>query len=123
MKISGAKKVHYDSGPNMTPLVDVVMVILIFLMLCGSFGGVEHYLASNLPLLPAGGPAEKNVTKLAFTDIRMDLRIEQDPANANRWKARFGDVVTSSPEDFARYIQSEVTLWRNLAAQMGLKAK
>lgn len=33
------------------------------------------------------------------------------------------DVVTSSPEDFARYIQSEVTLWRNLAAQMGLKAK
>ena len=33
MKIQGAKKVHYDAGPNMTPLVDVVMVILIFLML------------------------------------------------------------------------------------------
>jgi tripartite-type tricarboxylate transporter receptor subunit TctC len=33
------------------------------------------------------------------------------------------DVVTSSPEAFARYIQSEVTLWRNLAQQMGLKAK
>ena len=49
MKIAGAKKVHYDSGPNMTPLVDVVMVILIFLMLCGSFGGMERYLVSNLP--------------------------------------------------------------------------
>ena len=24
MKVQGAKKVHYDSGPNMTPLVDVV---------------------------------------------------------------------------------------------------
>ena len=27
MRIKGAKAVHYDSGPNMTPLVDVVMVI------------------------------------------------------------------------------------------------
>ena len=49
MRITGTKKVHYDSGPNMTPLVDVVMVILIFLMLCGSFGGLEHFLASSLP--------------------------------------------------------------------------
>ena len=31
MKVSGAKQVHYDSGPNMTPLVDVVMVILMIL--------------------------------------------------------------------------------------------
>ena len=46
---SGRKKVHYDSGPNMTPLVDVVMVILIFLMLAGSFVGAEHFLVSNLP--------------------------------------------------------------------------
>jgi biopolymer transport protein ExbD len=57
MKIKGAKKVHYDSGPNMTPLVDVVMVILIFLMLAGSFAGAEHYLVSNVPFskLGAGG--------------------------------------------------------------------
>ena len=26
MKIKGAKQVHYDSGPNMTPLVDVVIL-------------------------------------------------------------------------------------------------
>ena len=33
------------------------------------------------------------------------------------------DVVTTSPEDFARYIQGEFVLWRDLAKQMGLKAK
>jgi biopolymer transport protein ExbD len=57
MKIRGAKKVHYDSGPNMTPLVDVVMVILSFLMLAGSFAGAEHFLVSNVPFskLGAGG--------------------------------------------------------------------
>ena len=54
MKIKGAKQVHYDSGPNMTPLVDVVMVILIFLMLAGSFGANEWYLTSNLPLTERG---------------------------------------------------------------------
>ena len=54
MKIKGAKKVHYDSGPNMTPLVDVVMVILIFLMLAGSFAGAEHYLVSNVPFSKQG---------------------------------------------------------------------
>src|SRR5881227_9888 len=55
MKIQGAKKVHYDSGPNMTPMVDVVMVILVFLMLAGSFAGAEHYLVSNQVFNPKGG--------------------------------------------------------------------
>ena len=54
MKISGAKKVHYESGPNMTPLVDVVMVILIFLMLAGSFGSTEHYMIGSAELHSAG---------------------------------------------------------------------
>ena len=39
----------YHAGPNMTPLVDVVMVILIFLMLAGSFGTAEHFMVSKLP--------------------------------------------------------------------------
>jgi biopolymer transport protein ExbD len=49
MKLSIAKKIHYDSGPNMVPLVDVSLVILIFMMLAGSFGMGEHYLHSDLP--------------------------------------------------------------------------
>jgi biopolymer transport protein ExbD len=54
MKIKGAKSVHYESGPNMTPLVDVVMVILIFLMLTGSFGAVAHFLPSSMPIKQTG---------------------------------------------------------------------
>jgi biopolymer transport protein ExbD len=54
MKIKGAKAVHYDSGPNMTPLVDVVMVILIFLMLAGSFGAAAHFLPSTTPIRAEG---------------------------------------------------------------------
>jgi len=54
MKIKGAKAVHYESGPNMTPLVDVVMVILIFLMLTGSFGAAAHFLPSSMPIKQTG---------------------------------------------------------------------
>jgi biopolymer transport protein ExbD len=49
MKLSTSKKIHYDNGPNMVPLVDVSLVILIFMMLAGSFGMGEHYLHSDLP--------------------------------------------------------------------------
>ncbi len=47
------------AGPNMTPLVDVVMVILIFLMLAGGFDGAEHFMAARVPIHAkgAGGPA------------------------------------------------------------------
>ena len=48
-----------NSGPNMTPLVDVVMVILIFLMLAGSFGATEHYIVSSMPVGPKGYPVDK----------------------------------------------------------------
>lgn len=58
MKMRAAKKVSYDSGPNMTPLVDVVMVILIFLMMVGQFGNPEHYLMSNVPLLSDSAPTQ-----------------------------------------------------------------
>ena len=49
MKMKSAQKIHYDAGPNMTPLVDIVMVILIFLMLTGTFTAGMHYLQSNIP--------------------------------------------------------------------------
>jgi biopolymer transport protein ExbD len=54
MRFKGAKAIHYDSGPNMTPLVDVVMVILIFLMLTGSFGAAAHFMPSSMPIKQSG---------------------------------------------------------------------
>jgi biopolymer transport protein ExbD len=115
MRIQGAKKVHYDSGPNMTPLVDVVMVILIFLMLTGTFGLGEHYLASSLPIRPqGGGPADK--PKSAFDDVQIDIRVDampgQGPGQA-AWTARFGDVVTGSPETLRQELEKKFSTYRS----------
>lgn len=65
MQIKGAKKVHYESGPDMTPLVDVVMVLLIFLMLVGKFGAPNRYLVSDMPISSTGAasaPVDPNET-------------------------------------------------------------
>jgi biopolymer transport protein ExbD len=105
MRIQGAKKVHYDSGPNMTPLVDVVMVILIFLMLCGSFGGIEHYLASNIPVKDKGGKASQDIKKPAFEDIQVDVRVDAQ-SNSNAWTARFGDVTTGDATKLTSALKS-----------------
>src|ERR1700732_1566135 len=74
MKMKGAKQVHYDSGPNMTPLVDVVMVILIFLMLAGSFAGASRYIISKGGIHAKGvGAAQADPNKPIETPIDLDV--------------------------------------------------
>jgi biopolymer transport protein ExbD len=82
MRLKGAKQVHYDSGPNMTPLVDVVMVILIFLMLAGKFGSNEHYLESKVPIRQGGSGNDKDPVP-----DETDFRITVDPLE-DRFNAR-----------------------------------
>lgn len=43
----GMRSTKFESGPNMTPLVDIVMVILIFLMLVGTFAAGEWVVQQN----------------------------------------------------------------------------
>src|SRR5712671_5186227 len=106
MRIQGAKKVHYDSGPNMTPLVDVVMVILIFLMLAGSFGGIEHYLVSNLPVKQNGAG---KVDKKPFEDTQVDVRVdgEQRADNPNFWVVHAGNINTSDAKKLKEGLEAK----------------
>ena len=50
----------YDShyGPNMTPMVDVVMVILIFFMASTAFLGPEWFLKTHLPTVGSKAPTD-----------------------------------------------------------------
>lgn len=89
MKIQGAKQIHYDSGPNMTPLVDIVMVILIFLMLAGRFGGAEHYLVSDVPYQQTGvggTPPPEGTMPDEPIEVRVDSPVP------DRFIARFGGM-------------------------------
>ncbi|NNM88188.1 MAG: biopolymer transporter ExbD [Phycisphaerae bacterium] len=59
-------------GPNMTPMVDVVMVILIFFMLGSSFASPDWYLTNNTPAIK-GGLNNVKVQKMPATRILIKL--------------------------------------------------
>ena len=49
------------------------------------------------------------------------VKAAHSPAVHERLTAIGFDVVTSTPEAFSRYIQSEIVKWRTLVKQMGIK--
>lgn len=100
MKMKGAKQVHYDSGPNMTPLVDVVMVILIFLMLAGSFGSSTHYLMSKQVIRSKGTGGAKVDPNSTDIDLRVDPKdsVVDNVMTQTGFVAHLGSFATSSPD-------------------------
>ncbi len=101
MKMKSAQKVHYDSGPNMTPLVDIVMVILIFLMLTGTFTAGMHYLQSNIPLTNKGITGVVTEKK-PFEDQQLEIRVDSftrpgaDGLSQDMWAAQAGRVMVQN---------------------------
>jgi biopolymer transport protein ExbD len=95
MKLRGAKKVHYDSGPNMTPLVDVVMVILIFLMMAGSFSQGGWFLQSSVPIKSKGGP-QTAVPPGFVPDEPLEVRIDN---SADGFRVQAGDIRSAGDRE------------------------
>lgn len=92
----GAKAVHYESGPDMTPLVDVVMVLLIFLMMAGKFGGGIKYLISDMPISgQATAPAPPDPTKPPTQDIVLNVL----SPTVDTFRAFYGRTVNAQNEE------------------------
>ena len=102
MKVAGAKQVHYESGPNMTPLVDVVMVILIFLMLAGSFGTSEHFMASKTPIHASGAPAGKPPPDGWVPPTLLEVQVAEDGSFTMT-----GELVAGDPNRLDRMTKPE----------------
>lgn len=64
-------------GPNMTPMVDVVMVILIFYMAATALIGPEWFLRTALPSVGAGAAATLD-DPFALPLARFDVRLSRD---------------------------------------------
>ena len=60
------------AGPNMTPMVDVVMVILIFVMASAAIRGPEWFLKTNFPRSVASAPADESLLVRVRVELVMD---------------------------------------------------
>ena len=118
MKIQGSKKIHYDSGPNMTPLVDVVMVILIFLMLAGSFGGVSHFLLSKQGIKAKGGAAHRELKPGEIPDTPIDIYVD----NLRDVDGFVANMTGMEPMTRAADIRNALTAKREQFLATGAKA-
>ena len=96
-------RIHYDSGPDMTPLVDVVMVLLIFLMMVGRFGGGARYLSSNLPITTAGVSNKQVDPNLVPKD---PVTISVSPLPASGFRAFVGRTSANSGQQLTDQLKA-----------------
>ncbi|MDB5329336.1 MAG: Biopolymer transport protein ExbD/TolR [Phycisphaerales bacterium] len=96
----------------MTPLVDVVMVILIFLMLAGSFGGATHFLvartAGNFSVAPASRKAG---------DFVLDIGLR--PTNDGGFVATAGKITTSDSDVLSKELAVQLAAFHNAGTEPG----
>ena len=94
----GITRAHkFESGPNMTPLVDVVMVILIFLMLVGTFSSGEWYLQQHTALVDAATSASTAPPPPGFVpDEPIVIRVSEP--SADRFLAQADRISTGDKQ-------------------------
>jgi biopolymer transport protein ExbD len=106
MKMKGAKQVHYESGPNMTPLVDVVMVILIFLMLAGSFGGDSNFMVSKQAIKKSGGQG-RPLKPGEVPDTPIEVRVDNSRDGLGFIATGTGLAPTTSADQIRTWLTSQ----------------
>lgn len=83
--LAQARGLHH--APNMTPMVDVVMVILVFFMASSAVLGPEWFIKSALPVRVAGAGVATDTLRLEFTLRSVPI----DDNGANTAGAQAGD--------------------------------
>jgi biopolymer transport protein ExbD len=93
-------------GPNMTPMVDVVMVILVFFMVSAAFLGPEWLLGSLVPRpAPAAGSGNTaqgpgkgptDTDPLATTPVRFTIDLRRSPAGNGQQAFASGAGLTDA---------------------------
>lgn len=97
-----AHSLHF--GPNMTPMVDIVMVILIFFMASAAFLGNEWFLKAAIPFEAGRGRSpEKKNDPLALPPTRTDILLDVD-ANGRTVVTLGAALRRASVEQFIAHI-------------------
>jgi biopolymer transport protein ExbD len=62
--------------PNLTPLLDMVLQLLMFFILCANFATAQVNENIKLPVMQSARPADKQETDLLFLNLREDGTME-----------------------------------------------
>jgi biopolymer transport protein TolR len=71
----GMKKASLHAGPNMTPMVDLVMCLLIFFMLSSTFAVTEMFMQNSVPALEGVGiGSSKGTSKIPTVTQNISIK-------------------------------------------------
>lgn len=93
------------AGPNMTPMVDVVMVILIFFMASAAILGPEWFLRTNLPKTTTAAAADESLLVRLRVELVMDNGLSRAKVDGGE-PAPVGDVQAAMTGALARSKQA-----------------
>lgn len=99
-KKKGLAKMSAHVGPNMTPMVDIVMCILIFFMLGSSFALPDLYLTNNTPAITKKGLGEddKTASVLPAVQDKLELKRLADKTKVFAFGLMIEDLDKALPE-------------------------
>ena len=85
-----------DAAPNLTPVVNIAMVVLVVFMLTASFIEPQAYMRSDVALLEQGGTSQFDADWTPPTPLT--VTVNADPATPGTFSARVGDQQTGDLE-------------------------
>src|SRR5438270_739467 len=110
-----------DGGPNLVPLLDLVLQLIMFLMITANFVKMETFDESiQLPLVQQARPLELKDAAFVFLTLTRDgwlLGVTDTPENKNEKQVE--KVQTQSKSLLKAHLQQERTKIENLAAEKG----
>jgi biopolymer transport protein ExbD len=116
------------AGPNMTPMVDVVMVILIFFMASAAILGPEWFLKTSLPRTTATAPADESLLVRVRVELVMESGLPRaridggEPVSVARVEealqrslARSADALRNAGRDIGDGVRARAEIAANVA--------
>jgi biopolymer transport protein ExbD len=64
------------ADPNLTPLLDVVLQLLMFFLMCANFASTQVNESIHLPPMQSARPADKRQTDLLYLNLKADGTLE-----------------------------------------------
>jgi biopolymer transport protein ExbD len=104
--------------PNLTPLLDMVLQLLMFFILCANFATTQVNENIKLPVMQSARPADKKDTELLFLNLRDDGTLEmlgQEPtkkpaAIRNYLRTYRDDTLRAQGTDDIRHLKTVIVL-------------
>ena len=90
------------ADPNLTPLLDVVLQLLMFFMMCANFVSTSVNESIHLPVMQSARPADKRQTDLLYLNLKEDGTLEVVGRDPMKTEASIKNFLRKYLEDTKR---------------------